>query len=240
MKLINKALNYLFRENKWKYRLTHSSVRIHNGGHFTVGNNCKIRNSTIVVDKEGTLQLGDDVIVTNASIYVGKGYLYIGSCNILQDCNLNISEGCMKTGHHTKLALRRVWVRFKGKLTIGNFTNINSRSEIRADERISIGDYTRISYDVNIWDTNTHVMYPSEKRRKILREYWPYYGMELEKPITSPVFIGDDCWIGQSVTIMKGSHIGDSSIIGYGSMIIGKKIEAGSKVVPESNIRIIQ
>ena len=63
---------------------------------------------------------------------------------------------------------------------IGNYNNINERSWLRADEQITIGDYNQISYNVMIWDTNTHNIYTPSKRRELTEKYYPFFGYEYE------------------------------------------------------------
>lgn len=124
-------------------------------------------------------------------------------------------------------------------MEIGSYTNINSGSEIRSDESVIIGSYNQISYDVNIWDTNTHTIYKSEKRSEITRKYFPYFGYEIEKPLTSPIVVGDNCWIGERSSIMKGTQIGDNVIVGYNTMLLNKIIESNKRVVQDINLRIL-
>ena len=83
---------------------------------------------------------------------------------------------------------------------------------------------------VNIWDTNTHTIYKSEKRSEITRKYFPYFGYEIEKPLTSPIVVGDNCWIGERSSIMKGTQIGDNVIVGYNTMLLNKIIESNKDV----------
>jgi acetyltransferase-like isoleucine patch superfamily enzyme len=47
---------------------------------------------------------------------------------------------------------------------------------------------------------------------------------------TAPVRIGDNCWIGQNVVIVKGVTIGDNCVIGANS-VVTSSVEAGSIVV---------
>lgn len=59
--------------------------------------------------------------------------------------------------------MNRFWIRYNANVRIGNYNNINERSWLRADEQITIGDYNQISYNVMIWDTNTHNIYTPSK-----------------------------------------------------------------------------
>lgn len=244
MGLLDSILRFLYIslfERRWHY--LNSYVRIRRGAQFLVAHGVKIQNATIYVSRDSTLILEEGVQLINCDVYV-QGTMRIGMRTRIGSLQkrilVTIDDGTFTVGHHSQVLSDWVWVRFDGHLTIGDYTNINGGGQLRADEKVTIGDYCMISYNVNIWDTNTHAFYPTDKRRELTEKYWPYYGREIEKPQTVPVIIGSDVWIGQNVSILKGSDIGDAAIIGYGCTIIRKKIEAGDKVVPESNVRFIR
>lgn len=228
-------------EIKWRYMLHHTYFRVCNGAELSLGKNVCIKNSRIIVTPGSSIRIGDGVVIENAEISVVDGSVSIGEyvrIGHTKDSTLiNVECGRMRVDHHTKIAARRVWIRFGGDLSIGCYTNINSNSEIRCDERISIGNFNQISYEVNIWDTNTHNILPKGNRREIAQKFWPYFGKETEKPITKPVIIGDDCWLGERVSILKGSIIGDEVIVGYNTTIPGKNIQSKSTVVSEISLK---
>ena len=97
---------------------------------------------------------------------------------------LIINNGSVVVHDHAKLSVRRVWVRFGGVVDIGRYTNINANSEIRCDDSVSIGAYNQISYNVRIWDTNTHSLLDKSERRTLTETRFPYFGYEKERPIT--------------------------------------------------------
>ena len=97
----------------------------------------------------------------------------------------------------------------------------------------------QISYNVNIWDTNTHNVYPSGKRREIAEKYWPYFGKEIERPKTRPIHIGDDCWIGENTSILKGTNLSNNVIVGFGTVLTGVKVEEGKTVMNKVELRIL-
>ena len=47
----------------------------------------------------------------------------------------------------------------------------------------------------------------------------PYYKQPL---VTSPVSIGDGCWIAENVKILRGSIIGEKCIVAANSVVKGK------------------
>lgn len=228
-------------ERKWTY--CNSNVRVRRGARFSASSGVKILNSAVFVDESSSLTLEEGAQIINSDMYV-HGTMCIGKHTKIgspkKRITVTIDDGQLTIGHHSQLLSDWTWIRFGGQLSIGDYTNINSGGQLRADECVLIGDYCMISYNVNIWDTNTHTFYLAEKRRELTEKYWPYYGREIEKPKTAPVIIGSDVWIGENVSILKGSSVGNSSIIGYGCTIVGKQFETGSKIVPESNIRIIR
>lgn len=242
LKTIAKALNKVA-QYKYRFLVHGSTVRVRTNSTFQCKKTAIIRNSSIYVDTGSSLILEEGAQIINCDVYI-HGNMHIGKHTKIglpkKRITVTIDDGQLTLGHHSQLLSDWTWIRFGGRLSIGDYTNINGGGQLRADESVQIGDYCMISYNVNIWDTNTHTFYPAKKRRELTEKYWPYYGREIEKPKTAPVVIGSDVWIGENVSILKGSSVGDESIIGYGCTIAGKQIEVGSKVVPESNIRIIK
>ena len=103
----------------------------------------------------------------------------------------------------------------------------------------SIGDYNQISYNVMIWDTNTHNIYTPSKRRELTEKYYPFFGYEYEKPSTKPVKIGSDCWIAQNAAILKGTELEDEVIVGFCTILLGTSIPFGTTVVNKVEYRFV-
>lgn len=236
----------IFTELKFKYLLSKTVLRIFDGAKCDISYKAKIRNSKIIVSSGAKLCIGNDVSINNAEIYVEKGSLIIDEFSILQSdskdnkVKIIINDGNVIIGNHSKISCNRIWVRFGGKLEIGNYTNINKGSEIRCDEHISIGSYNQISYNVKIWDTNTHSIIAKDDRRKIAEKYFPYFGFEEQRPITKPIVIGDDCWIGENAAILKGTSLENGSIVGFNTIITGQNIIENSTVVQDVKLKIIE
>lgn len=229
-------------ELKWSFSPKHTYFRVCAGATAKIGKNVTIRNSRIIVTPGSSIEIGDNTCIENTGISVDGGKCVIGDYslvgNAVERLLLNIEKGEIHIGHHSRISAKRFWVRFGGIVRIGNYTNINSGSEIRCDESVSIGSYNQISFNVNIWDTNTHNILPAKERREIAEKYYPYFGKEISRPVTAPIVIGDDCWLGQGATILKGSNLGDSVIIGYNCTIPGKTIPTNSTVVTDVILKI--
>lgn len=98
----------------------------------------------------------------------------------------------------------------KAKINIGNNVGI-SGATIYARKGISIGDSTLIGANVKILDNDFH---PIEVEARNLDVK--------EKIGTREVVIGSDCFIGCNSLILKGSKIGDRSVVGAGSVVAGE------------------
>lgn len=230
-------------EIKWNYLLQRSYIRVCSGATCFIGNNVRIKNCRIILSPGSSLSIADNVSIENSTISISKGkciikeHCIIGASSV--SVLINIEDGEMLLDHHSKLSTRRIWIRYGGILKIGHYTNINEGSEVRCDESVFIGDYNQISYQVNIWDTNTHCILPKEERRNLAERYFPYFGKELSKPVTAPIQIGNDCWIGEKSSILKGCTIGDEVIVGYNTLLSNKEIPNGKKVVSDIKLQIL-
>lgn len=213
-------------------------VRSIGSGEIEISSSASIVNTKIYVYSGASLIIEENCKIKDCTISVTKGLCRIGSSTIIEGANISIDNGEITIGHHSKISCKRIWVRFGGIVGIGDYTNINSGSELRCDEKVSIGSYNQISYNVRIWDTNTHSKLSKEQRRYVTETRFPYFGFEESRPKTAPVIIGDDCWIGESAAILKGSTIGDRSIIGFGTFISGKDIPSDSRAVNERRLHI--
>lgn len=86
------------------------------------------------------------------------------------------------------------------ELYIGKGTYLNRNTAVICHERVRIGAACRIAYDVIIMDTDEH-------------------GVPGGGPITRPVTIGDNVWLGARVIVLKGVTIGEGAIVGAGSIV---------------------
>lgn len=86
------------------------------------------------------------------------------------------------------------------KLTLGS-GYMNSNSQIRCREQITIGDGTIISENVHIRDSDVHT---------IIGQNSP----------TKSIHIGKNVWIGEGATILKGVTIGNGAIIGAKAVVV--------------------
>lgn len=226
-------------------RLSKCKIYIHSGARLTIGDYTGIRNTTLIFfpgEKEKISVIGKNCRISDAHITV-KGHLIMGDGNIIErgyyyrPVKIAIN-GSGVIGERNRLRCI-IWCRYNSRLNIGDYNNINEGSELRCDEYVSIGDFNQISYECNIWDTNTHTIYKADQRRNLTISKYPVYGYEYERPKTKPVIIGNDNWIGKNSTLLKGAVIGDRCIVGYGTLLSHVQIPSNRTAVQENNVKIL-
>jgi acetyltransferase-like isoleucine patch superfamily enzyme len=88
-------------------------------------------------------------------------------------------------------------------LSVGADTIIQARTHINCLHGITLGNTTRISWDVEIMDCDFHgIVIDGE-----------------QGPITAPVVIEDRVWVAAHATILKGVTIGHDSVVGTGAVV---------------------
>ncbi len=93
------------------------------------------------------------------------------------------------------------------KIIIGDGCTILYRFQCNAAKSVRIGQNVLIAPNVLITDSD-HVVEPG--------------GLPVTKNnkfVTQPVSIGDNCWLGQNVVILKGVTVGHDSIVGANSVV---------------------
>lgn len=229
---------------KYPYLLKNAYVYTDKSSSISIGKNVTLKDCKIHLTNGSKLVIEDNVRIENVLIASSRSTIQIGAYSYLSNGNMPYRNRIVATGstitlgHHNRLRTEKIWVRFGGHLKTGNYININEYSEIRCDESIEIKDYVEISYKVKIWDTNTHEFEDLQTRR----ERWEreYLKRDVsEKPITKPVRIGNDVWIGESATILKGTEIGSGCIIGFGTIVSNKAIPDNMTVLNKIENRII-
>lgn len=104
-----------------------------------------------------------------------------------------------------------------GKISLGNYSKIGHGTSICAVESIKIGDYTAIADNVHIMDNNNHPVNPDY--RKFMRINGDDESRLWKHSDHKAIIIGENCWIGRNVSILKGVTIGDNSVIAANSVV---------------------
>lgn len=138
-------------------------------------------------------------IIANGNFSIGVDYnlplktvLEIGENGVLViNGPVSINKGC------------KILILPNAKLEIGEYSSVGENSRIVCCEKITIGNGCRISWNVNLIDSDVHHI--------ISCKYTP--------PNTKEIILKNDVWIGFNSIILKGATIGKSSIVGAGSVV---------------------
>ncbi|MGL5949539.1 MAG: acyltransferase [Aeromonas sp.] len=122
-----------------------------------------------------------------------------GDSRTILSCAGNITvKGKVKIGQGSKLVVCK-----NGMVVFGENFKISSSSKIICEEKIEFGSGVLISWDVLIMDSDQHSI---------------FYAKNLA-PLTKPILIDDNVWIGCRTYVGKGSRIPSEVIIGAGSVV---------------------
>jgi acetyltransferase-like isoleucine patch superfamily enzyme len=116
----------------------------------------------------------------------------------------------------------KIYIGHNGKLIIGKSNFFNNSCSINCVREIEIGDNNQFGENVLMYDHNHKY---SDKNKLISEQGFK----------TGKIKIGNNCWIGSNVIILKNVEIGDNVIIGAGC-IIHKSIASDSVIINQQNL----
>ena len=118
--------------------------------------------------------------------------------------SLKIVNGSLQVGKYVKCwpdtKISIIGLTQEARLKIGNNVSIGDRTQLHCGNRIDIGDNSFISWDCCIMDRD-------------------YHAFNADKEESKPVIIGEHCWIGCRVLIIKGVSIGNGAVVAAGSVV---------------------
>lgn len=153
----------------------------------------------------GTLALGNGVVVNVPLRIDGRGAVVIGDSVMLGYApafRVGTGEILLQARGQTS------------SIRIGNNCYFSNNIGIIAVDSISIGDSCQIGDLVMIVDADFHEINPATRNAT--------------SGLICPVTIGNNVWLGSRVIILKGTTIGDNSVIAAGSVV--------TKPIPENVI----
>lgn len=119
-----------------------------------------------------------------------------------------------------------IYISNNGKIQIGENVFFNNYCSLTAMSTIKIGDNCIFGEGVKIYDHN-HVF-------KKIPELISTQGFKVGE-----VIIGNNCWIGSNTVLLKGTVIGDNSVISAGC-VIDSSIPSNSIVKRDGTIELIR
>jgi acetyltransferase-like isoleucine patch superfamily enzyme len=126
------------------------------------------------------------------STFMKPRYVIISGPNIhIGDCFTAVAEPM----HRVEIG---VWGREAGAGTIriGRCVLMSPGSRISASDEVVIGDGVMMANGTYITDSDWHTVYDRTRARAV-----------------TPVHIGDNVWLGDHATVLKGVTIGDNSVV---------------------------
>lgn len=113
-----------------------------------------------------------------------------------------------------------------GQLKIGNRVFFNNLCSITCFHSVTIGDNCQFGEGVKLYDHN--------HRYKACDQLINEQGYSI-----GGISIGENCWVGSNVIILKGVNIGDNVVVGAGCVIF-KSIPSNSIVYINQNLAVSQ
>jgi len=111
-------------------------------------------------------------------------------------------------GHNIRVkAGSRLKLRENATIVLDQNTSLNNNCLIVSHERIVIGQNVMIGPNVMMFDHD--------------HDYKSHLENMRSKYLTKPIIVGDNVWIGAGTIILKGTTIGNNSIIGAGCVLKG-------------------
>jgi len=138
--------------------------------------------------------------------------IYIGEKGYLQ------FNGCAVIGAGSSLRIDN------GTLTIGDNFSCNKNCFISCTKSISFGNDCLLGWNINIRDSDGHSIFDADGT---------------EKPSLKEVIIGNHVWIASNVNILKGTIIGNNSVVGFGSMLT-KEYKINNVIIAGNPAKIVQ
>lgn len=94
-----------------------------------------------------------------------------------------------------------------GKISIGDNVFFNNACMVISHDNIIIGDNTKFGPGVMIFDHDYD--FKNENNYRV------------GKHKSTPIIIGENCWIGAGTIILRGTKVGDNCVVGAGGILKG-------------------
>jgi acetyltransferase-like isoleucine patch superfamily enzyme len=176
-----------------------------NYGENTVINHPALENSKIVFIGTGNI------------LYCDKG---VKLTNSLVHFSGNNSLIYLSNGVDSRYSSVHMAIRNNSTIYVGSGTNFNVLIDFKTNLSISecknliIGNDCMFSFNMWVTTSDAHAAFDTKTRQRF--------------NLPKSVLIGDHVWVGQDVTILKGTQIGSGSIIGANSLLAGKTLQSNA------------
>ncbi len=195
-------------------------------GHYTIsGKNNIIYFNDIVMPRWLTIAgLKITIRGDNNRIYIGKGCVFKNATFTIgnNDTVIDISDNCFLQGIFARLSFGE-----NQQLTISeNCTLYGARIILDENSSLKIGSGCLFANNVAIWASDGHSVIDTKTN-------------EIINHVRGPIIIGNHCWIGQGVRILKNARIPSNTIVGGGA-VVGKRFEVEYTAIAGNPARVIR
>ncbi|WP_298435379.1 acyltransferase [Geobacter sp.] len=157
-------------------------------------------------------------VVRRKGVEIGSGTTFYGTpiISMVEGSKIIINEraSLCSVSEFTALGVNHPVVlrtmRPGAMIEVGAETGV-SGATICAAGHVKIGKQCMFGANVVIADTDFHAMKPENRR----------YNSNHEDIAVAPVFVEDNVFLGTGVIVLKGSTIGENTIVGAGSVVVG-------------------
>ena len=166
-----------------------------------------------ILMKANKIEVGKDVVLRGMPVIFNKkgAKLEIGQGTIIKS---NFLSNLVGLYSRTIIVTRCK----NAYIKIGKNVGI-SGATIYARKGIYIGDNTCIGGNCKILDNDFHPI-DANKRNELMRN--PNGGDDNTYVKSKEIFIGEDCFIGCTTIILKGTRLGNRCIVGAGAVVSGE------------------
>lgn len=142
--------------------------------------------------------------------FVGENVLWTGIVD-------KRPAGYISVGANSTIRAHFVCNQPNSEIYVGERCFLGNNTLIDCVEKITIGNDVLLAQDVVIMDHNSHSVFSKERINDVMdfRKGLKNWSIVLR----SPVFIGDQCWIGLRAIIMKGVKLGNGCVVAAGSVV---------------------
>lgn len=132
------------------------------------------------------------------------GFERTGICDPKYQRSIWYVDGIVSLGENVKIAAgTKISCAEGATLQIGKSSSINVNSQVICMEHIALGENVMLSWDDLVMDSDCH----------------PIREGAVEKPVSKPIIIGNDVWVGCRTTILKGCTVPDGCIVAANSTV---------------------
>lgn len=136
---------------------------------------------------------------------IGSSKCILNGVGVRQEITVLALEGTLILGEHGYITNGcRMYIKKGATIEMGDFLYVGEHFRICGFKGVKLGHHVRISWDVQIFDTDFHYVRTLD-------------GMVY--PMSKTVAIGDRVWLGNHTTVAKGSRLGKGCVLASHSLL---------------------